>query len=125
MRDKHTVLGLGDGGAHYGLICDANYTTFLLSYWGRDRQEGRLDPSEAIMELSYKPLAVAGLWDRELLRPGYKADINVIDFDAMSLQAPRVDYDLPGGRHRLNQGARETRYCDTALRLTAQAWRVV
>jgi N-acyl-D-amino-acid deacylase len=113
MRDESTVLGLGDGGAHYGLICDGSYTTFLLSYWARDRARGRLELPEAVRELSHIPATLAGFSDRGLLRVGYKADINVIDFDALSVLRPHIDHDLPGNRARLNQKARG--YCATIV----------
>ena len=105
MRDESTVLGLGDGGAHYGLICDASYPTFLLSHWARDRQGERLALPFVIKALTHVPASVVGLDDRGLLKPGYKADLNVIDYDALTLRAPHISDDLPGNRRRLNQSA--------------------
>lgn len=106
IRDPNTILGLGDGGAHYGLVCDASFPTFMLSYWARDRQGDRLTLPEAIRALTSAPAAMAGFADRGLLKPGLKADINIIDHHRLELCAPHVEYDLPGGRPRLDQAAR-------------------
>lgn len=64
MRRDDVVLGLGDGGAHYGMICDASFPTFLLAHWTRDRPTGRLSVAEAVRELTSVPAGVAGLADR-------------------------------------------------------------
>ena len=40
MEHENALISLGDGGAHYGMICDSSYTSFLLSYWVRDRTRG-------------------------------------------------------------------------------------
>jgi N-acyl-D-aspartate/D-glutamate deacylase len=113
MRHDHTVLGLGDGGAHYGLICDASYPTFLLTHWCRDRRDGRLTLAEGVKALTSEPAGLAGLSDRGLLRRGFKADVNVIDPDALTLLKPHVSHDLPGGGRRANQRARG--YCATIV----------
>lgn len=105
MRREDTVMGLGDGGAHYGSICDASYPSFLLTYWVRDREGERLTLAEAVRALAAKPARVMGLQDRGLLAPGYKADVNVIDMAALTLHAPVIRHDLPGGGRRLDQGA--------------------
>jgi N-acyl-D-aspartate/D-glutamate deacylase len=105
MRHRNTVVGLGDGGAHYSVICDASYPTFMLTYWTRDRQGERLSLAEAVRMLAAEPAATLGLGDRGLLREGYKADLNVIDYDRLALHAPTVEYDLPAGGRRLDQSA--------------------
>lgn len=99
------VMGLGDGGAHYAAICDASYPTFLLTYWTRDRDGPRLGIAQAVQALSSRPAETMGLNDRGRIAPGYKADINVIDLDALRLHAPHVRHDLPGGGRRLDQAA--------------------
>lgn len=100
------VLGLGDGGAHYAVICDASYPTFLLTHWVRDRVRGkRLGLSEVIRALSHDTARVVGLEDRGVIAPGYAADINLIDFDGLRLPSPRVAHDLPKGGRRLRQRA--------------------
>lgn len=106
LRREDTVIGLGDGGAHYAAICDASYPTFMLTYWVRDRAGERLSLAEAVHMLAAKPARVMGLEDRGLLRTGYKADLNVIDMAALRLNAPVIRHDLPGGGRRLDQTAR-------------------
>lgn len=105
MRREDTVTGLGDGGAHYSAICDASYPTFVLTWWVRDRDGERMGLAEAVKMLSSRPARVVGLEDRGLLLTGYKADLNVIDIDRLTLHAPVVRHDLPGGGRRLDQAA--------------------
>jgi N-acyl-D-aspartate/D-glutamate deacylase len=99
------VLGLGDGGAHYGMICDASFPTYMLAHWARDRTSGRLSVAEAVRELTTVPARVAGLADRGRIAVGYKGDVNVIDHGAVRLHRPVVARDLPGGGRRLDQSA--------------------
>jgi N-acyl-D-amino-acid deacylase len=107
LKTDLTVLGLGDGGAHYSMICDAAYPTYLLTYWTRDATPDRQLPLPwAIKKLCHEPAAAVELTDRGLLTPGYKADVNVIDFDRLHLHAPHATYDLPAGGRRLSQKAR-------------------
>ena len=105
MRRDDVVLGLGDGGAHYGMICDSSFPTYLLTHWARDRASGRLSVAEAIRELTSVPARVAGLADRGRIAVGCKADLNVIDHAAMRLHKPVITYDLPAGGRRLDQSA--------------------
>ncbi|MGZ6779113.1 MAG: N-acyl-D-amino-acid deacylase family protein [Mycobacterium sp.] len=105
VRRDDVVLGLGDGGAHYGMICDASFPTYMLTHWVRDRPSGRLTVAEAVRELTSVPARVAGLADRGRIAVGYKADVNVIDHDALRLHKPTVRYDLPAGGRRLDQTA--------------------
>ncbi|OBB72206.1 amidohydrolase family protein [Mycobacterium sp. 852014-52144_SCH5372336] len=105
IRRDDVVLGLGDGGAHYGMICDASFPTYMLTHWSRDRGAGRLSAAEAVRELTSVPARVAGLADRGRIAVGYKADLNVIDHDGMRLHRPVIAYDLPAGGRRLDQGA--------------------
>jgi len=105
MRREDTVMGLGDGGAHYAAICDASYPTFLLTYWVRDRDGERLPLAEAVRALTVKPARLMGLDDRGLLAAGYKADVNVINMAELALHAPSIRQDLPGGGRRLDQSA--------------------
>ena len=105
MRRDDVVLGLGDGGAHYGMICDSSFPTYLLAHWARDRKSGRLDVPEAIRELTSVPARVAGLSDRGRIAVGYKADLNVIDHAALRLHKPVIARDLPAGGRRLDQTA--------------------
>lgn len=95
-----TVFGLGDGGAHAGQTCDASTTTFMLSYWARDREHGKLDLEEAVRKLTSATADTFGLTDRGRLVPGAKADVNVIDFESLGSNVPaswRIFPGLPGG----------------------------
>jgi N-acyl-D-aspartate/D-glutamate deacylase len=100
----NSLLGLGDGGAHVGIMCDATSTSFTLTHWTRDRQRGSLFPvAWAVQRLSADNAAAIGLQDRGRLQVGLKADINVIDYDRLRLRRPEVVYDLPAGGKRLVQ----------------------
>lgn len=105
LHREDVVLGLGDGGAHYGMICDASYSTYFLTHWARDRKAGRFTVSEAVRELTSVPARIAGLADRGRIAAGYKADLNVIDHAALRLHKPMISYDLPAGGRRLDQTA--------------------
>jgi N-acyl-D-amino-acid deacylase len=99
------IPSLGDGGAHYGAICDASYSTFLLQHFVRDGRDLRFGLAEAIHKLTAKPAATLGLNDRGILRVGARADINVIDMDRLRVHLPRIVRDLPAGGRRLDQQA--------------------
>ncbi len=106
MRHPGAVLGLGDGGAHCGTICDGSYPTFMLTHWVRDRTRGeRLSLPLVVKWLSHDPARAVGLLDRGLIAAGYKADLNVFDPHRLQLHAPEVAYDLPSGGRRLVQRA--------------------
>ncbi|OBH91004.1 amidohydrolase family protein [Mycobacterium sp. E2733] len=105
LHREDVVLGLGDGGAHYGMICDASYSTYFLAHWARDRKSGRFTVPEAVRELTSVPARIAGLGDRGRVAVGYKADLNVIDHAALRLHKPVISYDLPAGGKRLDQTA--------------------
>ncbi|ORB90712.1 N-acyl-D-amino-acid deacylase family protein [Mycobacterium persicum] len=105
LHRDDVVLGLGDGGAHYGMICDASYSTYFLAHWARDRASGRFTLAEAVRELTSVPARVAGLADRGRIAVGYKADLNIIDHGALRLHKPVIRYDLPAGGRRLDQTA--------------------
>ena len=105
LHRDDVVLGLGDGGAHYGMICDASYSTYFLTHWARDRKSGRFEVSEAVRRLTSVPARVAGLGDRGRIAVGYKADLNVIDHAALRIHKPMLTYDLPAGGRRLDQTA--------------------
>ena len=104
LADPHTICGLGDAGAHVATICDASYPTFLLAHWGRDRTRGPRLPLELLVrKQTALPARTYGLADRGILAPGYRADVNVIDLQALRLTTPRLTYDLPAGGKRLVQ----------------------
>ncbi len=99
-----TVLGLGDGGAHCGLLCDASLPTFMLTHWARDRSRGDTLPVEQVVHLQTRRTAeLYGFFDRGLLAPGYVADVNVVDHEALRLDPPEMVYDLPAEGKRLIQ----------------------
>jgi N-acyl-D-aspartate/D-glutamate deacylase len=106
LHDPHTLLGLGDGGAHYGMICDGALPSYFLSHWVRHPDPAKRVPLErAIRMLAHDTAQAVGLHDRGRIAPGLKADINVIDFDRLRLHAPHPVYDLPAGGRRLVQVA--------------------
>lgn len=99
------VLGLGDGGAHVGTICDASYSTFALMHWARDRKQGRKTVQDIVHRMSGATADIIGLSDRGRIAAGLRADINVIDLDRLALDEPEVHYTLPSGGRRLIQRA--------------------
>jgi len=101
-----TTLGLGDGGAHLGQICDASITTFMLSHWVRDRSRGDRLPLELVVRRMTRDTArLYGLGDRGVIAPGMRADLNLIDLDRIQLRQPEWVNDLPAGGGRLIQRA--------------------
>lgn len=114
LEHEHTVPGLSDGGAHVGTICDASFPTTLLTHWCRDRSRGgRLDVAAVVKGQTLDTAAAVGLGDRGVLAPGMKADLNVIDFERLSLHPPVMAFDLPAGGKRLLQ--RATGYLHTIV----------
>ncbi|MCB4822274.1 N-acyl-D-amino-acid deacylase family protein [Roseicella aerolata] len=106
VEHPQTLMGLGDGGAHVGIICDASSTTHMLSYWTRDRTRGPKLPLEfAVKRLTWDNALALGLADRGLVAAGKKADLNVIDYDRLQVKVPVMRYDLPAGGKRLVQKA--------------------
>jgi N-acyl-D-aspartate/D-glutamate deacylase len=104
LRDPNAVPGLSDGGAHCGIICDASFPTYLLTHWTRDRTRGeKLSIPFVVAAQSRKTALSVGLYDRGVIAPGFKADVNVIDYDRLHLHPPKVHYDLPVGGRRLMQ----------------------
>ena len=99
------VPGLSDGGAHVGTICDVSFPTTLLQWWGRDRPTGRIPVETLIAKQSRMTAETVGLFDRGVIAPGYRADLNVIDFAKLRLHAPEIVHDLPAGGRRLLQRA--------------------
>jgi N-acyl-D-aspartate/D-glutamate deacylase len=104
MCHPNTLIGLGDGGAHVGILSDASAITYMLTHWTRDRMRGtRLPLAWAIKRLTSDNARAIGLNDRGVIRCGAKADLNVIDYDHLGIRAPEVVYDLPSGGRRLIQ----------------------
>jgi len=106
LTHPHTTFGLGDAGAHCGVLCDASFPSTHLIHWGRDRTRGEKLPLEWIVrKLTRDSAQLVGMHDRGVLAAGLKADVNVIDFDRLTLHAPEIVYDLPAGGKRLIQKA--------------------
>ena len=106
MLHPNAVLGLSDGGAHCGLICDVSMPTTLLTHWVRDRSRGaRISLEQAVHLQTGRTAEVYGFTDRGTLQPGKRADINLVDLDNITLHAPEMIFDLPAGGRRLVQRA--------------------
>jgi N-acyl-D-aspartate/D-glutamate deacylase len=105
LRHPYCVPGLGDGGAHYGAICDASYSTYLLTEFVQKEGPLKLGLAEAVHMLSAKAARAVGFTDRGTLHVGGRADLNVIDLDSLALHLPEVVRDLPAGGRRLHQRA--------------------
>jgi N-acyl-D-aspartate/D-glutamate deacylase len=104
LLHPQTLVGLGDGGAHVGTICDGSNVTTMLTHWTRDRTRGeRLELPWVVHALTRRNAEAVGLLDRGVVAPGYKADMNVIDLDNLTLHAPEMRFDLPAGGKRLLQ----------------------
>ncbi|MEQ9518609.1 MAG: amidohydrolase family protein [Parvibaculum sp.] len=106
LAHPNTIPGLSDGGAHVGAICDASFPTYMLIHWARDRSRGdRFDLAWLVKRQTRDTAVALGLLDRGLVAKGYKADLNLIDFEKLSLEGPRMVFDLPANTRRLMQGA--------------------
>jgi N-acyl-D-aspartate/D-glutamate deacylase len=106
LDDDHSVVGLGDGGAHVGTISDGSFPTTMLTHWVRDRRRGeRLDLAAVVAKQTSRTAEMIGLCDRGRIAPGLKADLNVIDLDGLTLHRPTMAFDLPAGGKRLLQRA--------------------
>ena len=121
LRHPNTLIGLGDGGAHVGIMCDATDMAHTLIHWTRDRARGeRLKVPDVVRRLTQANARALGLSDRGEIAVGKRADINIIDYDRLSLRVPEVLYDLPAGGKRLLQ--RSTGF-EATLVAGAPVWR--
>jgi N-acyl-D-aspartate/D-glutamate deacylase len=119
ITHPRAILGLSDGGAHCGLICDASMPTYLLTHWVRDRTRGERLPLEVAVALQTGRTAEAyGLADRGTIAVGKRADLNIIDLEGLRLHAPRMVHDLPAGGRRLVQHVDGYRYTVVAGEVT-------
>jgi N-acyl-D-amino-acid deacylase len=106
LLHPRSAAGLGDGGAHCGVICDSSQPTFMLTHWTRDRSRGERLPLELMVKKqTHDTASLYGLGDRGTLEVGKLADVNVIDYDRLQLGSPKVVTDLPAGGRRLVQDA--------------------
>ncbi len=117
----HTLMGLGDAGAHVGSICDSSLTTYLLTYWCRTR--GRIALEDAVRRLTLEPATTFFLEGRGCLAPGSYADINVIDFDGLAIDVPEFAHDLPLGAGRWTQTTRGYDYTIVNGKIAVEAGR--
>ena len=113
-----SLVGLSDGGAHVGTVCDSSYATFAMMHWARDRAEGRIAIEELVKKMAHDTARFIGLRDRGTVEVGQRADLNVIDLEKLSLHRPRMAADLPAGGKRLVQDA-------TGYRATLVAGQVI
>jgi N-acyl-D-aspartate/D-glutamate deacylase len=111
MSGKHVLYGLSDGGAHCGTICDGSFPTTTIGLWSKGSKKGHRTPLEALVHgYTQRNAAHVGWHDRGVIKPGYLADLNVIDLDALALSPPEIVQDLPAGGTRLLQTARGYRW---------------
>ena len=104
LSHPNTLIGLGDGGAHVGVMCDATDMAHTISYWTRDRTRGpKHGLEDMVRRLTAANAEAIGLHDRGRIEPGLRADINIVDYDALQLHSPKIQYDLPAGGKRLVQ----------------------
>ncbi len=107
MTYPATMFGLGDGGAHCGIACDAGNTTVALAFWTRDRVKGpRIDLGQTIRRMTRDTSEVYGLHDRGRVAAGFRADLNIIDYDKVDVLLPEMVWDLPTGARRIMQRAK-------------------
>ena len=121
MQHPRAALGLGDGGAHCGMICDASIQTFMLTHWVKGRTRGPRLPLEfAVKRMTKDTADLYGLCDRGTLEVGKKADVNVIDLDSLRLEPPEMIFDLPAGGRRFMQRARGYRHTIVSGEITIE-----
>ena len=107
IENELSVFGLSDGGAHCGALCDASVPTYMLAYFCRDRTRGpKMSLEFTVHKMTQDTALLYGLADRGVIAPGYRADLNLIDFDRLALEDPQMVYDLPAGGKRLIQGSK-------------------
>ena len=106
LKHPYTISGLGDAGAHCGAISDASFPTTLVQHWSRDRNRGEKLPLETVIKMQTSETAnLLGINDRGVIEEGFKADINIIDYEGLTLHEPEIVNDLPAGGRRLVQKA--------------------
>jgi N-acyl-D-aspartate/D-glutamate deacylase len=121
IENPHSVFGLSDGGAHCGVLVDASVPTYMLSYFARDRERGPTIPLPLVVhKMTQDTARTYGLLDRGVVAEGYRADLNIIDFEALKLHPPEMVYDLPGDGKRLIQRSDGYRYTMCAGEVTYQ-----
>jgi len=121
LGHPNTLIGLGDGGAHVGVMCDATDMAHTISYWTRDRTRGpKHELEDMVHRLTAANAEAIGLTDRGRIAPGLRADINIVNYDELQLQSPKIQYDLPAGGKRLVQ---RSKGFDATLLAGESIWR--
>jgi N-acyl-D-aspartate/D-glutamate deacylase len=121
LSHPRSTASLSDAGAHVPSVCDASFTTFMLTHWVKGRTRGaRLPLEEVIRKQTSEPAQIYAMHDRGVLATGRKADINVIDLDALELHSPYTAHDLPMGGARVLQKADGFRYTLVSGEIIAQ-----
>ena len=105
INHPQSVFGLSDGGAHCGVLCDASVPTYMLAYMTRDRPRGTMPLELVVHKMTQDSAGVYGITDRGVIAPGYRADLNLVDLEALRLHDPEMVYDLPAGGKRIIQRA--------------------
>ena len=105
LEHPRALAGLSDAGAHVGTVCDASFSTFMLTHWVQSRSGNRLPVERAIEMMSGRNARYLGLADRGRVVPGLRADLNLIDPARLRLPTPRLVHDLPAGGRRFLQKA--------------------
>ncbi len=118
QQHPNTLMGLSDGGAHCGAICDGGMPTFMMTHWTRDRDGDKFDLAWMVHRQTRQTAEHYGLFDRGLVQSGYRADLNLIDYDNLDVEPAKIAYDLPTGARRYVQKA-------TGYRATICAGQVV
>jgi N-acyl-D-aspartate/D-glutamate deacylase len=101
---RHVLPSLGDAGAHVSQIIDADWATFTLKYWVKERRVYTL--SEGISRMTSEAARVMGLKDRGVLAIGKRADVNVFDLDRLTQLQPEIVHNFPHGAAHFTLKAR-------------------
>ena len=103
LGHPRALAGLSDAGAHVGTVCDASFSTFMLTHWVRDRASDKLPLERAVEMMTRRNARYLGLSDRGVIAVGQRADLNVIDPQRLGMGAPKLVHDLPAGGKRFLQ----------------------
>ena len=117
MVNDGVRVGLSDAGAHLETLADASLHTFMVTHWGRDRENG-IPLEHVVRKLTSETASVFGLEDRGVIEPGRRADLNVIDLENLQLGRPWLAHDVPPDGARLLQSAKGYRYTLVAGEVT-------
>ena len=105
LEHPRALSGLSDAGAHVGTVCDASFSTFMLSHWVAQSGPLAMPLEHAVEMMTRRNARYLGLNDRGVIALGQRADLNAIDPAQLGLPLPAMVRDLPAGGKRLMQGA--------------------